>query len=195
MVEDKLRTHFDQVSARLNPHNRIRILRFTDTELPRTRTRKVKRGEVAAILQRMVESHDEGRATVSTEVQPWLAQALAQVANGSPHISPATRLIEDPTQRFALAELAEHIAVKAGRDFSADELSNVATVEDLQTIVNDGQIRPKLPSYARFAQPYWVDRRAAATPRRVHGAQDPRRCLRHLVEAAHTRTRQHPGQP
>jgi long-chain acyl-CoA synthetase len=157
-VEDKLRTHFDQVSARLNTHNRIRILRFTDIELPRTRTRKVKRAEVATILQRMVESHDEARAIVSTEVEPWLAEALAQVANGSPNINPATRLIEDlGLDSLALAELAEHIAVKAGRDLSAEELSNVATVEDLQTIVSDGQKRPKLPSYAHLAAPYTID--------------------------------------
>ena len=154
-VEDKLRTHFDQVSARLNPHNRIRILRFTDAELPRTRTRKIKRAEVAAILRRMVASHDEARATVSLEVEPWLAEALAQVANGSPNISPATRLIEDlGLDSLALAELAEHITVKAGRDLSAEELSNVATVEDLQSLVSDGQKRPKLPSYARFATPF-----------------------------------------
>ena len=157
-IEDRLRTHFDQVSARLNPHNRIRILRFTDAELPRTRTRKVKRIEVAEILRRMIESHDEARATVSTEVESWLAQAFAQVTNGSPNISPATRLIEDlGLDSLALAELAEHIAVKAGRDLSADDLSNVATVEDLQRMVSDGQNRPKLPSYARFAQPYTLD--------------------------------------
>jgi long-chain acyl-CoA synthetase len=154
-VEDKLRTHFDQVGVRLNPHNRIRILRFTDADLPRTRTRKVKRAEVAAILQRMVEGHDEARATVSMEVEPWLAEALAQVANGSRDISPATRLIEDlGLDSLALAELAEHIAVKAGRDLSAEELANVATVQDLQRIVSAGQNRPKLPSYARFAAPY-----------------------------------------
>ncbi len=157
-VEDQLRTHFDRVSARLNPHNRIRILRFTDIELPRTRTRKVKRAEVAAILRRMVESHDEARATVSTEVEPWLAEALAQVANGSANINPSTRLIEDlGLDSLALAELAEHIATKAGRDLSAEDLSNVATVEHLQSIVSDGQKRPKLPSYARLAAPYTLD--------------------------------------
>ena len=157
-IEDKLRTHFDKVSARLNPHNRIRILRFIDAELPRTRTRKVKRAEVAEILHRMIESHDDARAIVSTEVESWLAQALAQVTNGALSISPATRLIEDlGLDSLALAELAEQIAIKASRELNADELSNVATVEDLQRIVSEGQSRPKLPSYARFAQPYTLE--------------------------------------
>jgi long-chain acyl-CoA synthetase len=154
-VEDRLREHFDKVSAALSPHKRIRILRFTDQELPRTRTRKIKRAEVAAILRRMVESHAQERAAISTEVEPWLAQALTQVAGGAVNIAPATRLIEDlGLDSLALAELGEHIAIKAGRELTAEELSNVATVDDLQRLVDEGRNRPKLPSYARFAAPY-----------------------------------------
>jgi long-chain acyl-CoA synthetase len=154
-VEDKLREHFERVSKTLNPHNRIRILRFSDAELPRTRTRKVKRAEVAATLQRMVENYGAVRAAINTEVEPWLAEALEQVANGVANVNPATRLIEDlGLDSLALAELAEQIAIKAGSDLSAEELANVATVEDLQRIVSERPNRPKLPSYARFAQPY-----------------------------------------
>ena len=72
-VEDRVRTHFEKIGASLNPHKRIRILRFTDTELPRTRTRKIKRADVAAILRRMVQSHDEALPTTATEIEPWLA--------------------------------------------------------------------------------------------------------------------------
>jgi long-chain acyl-CoA synthetase len=154
-VEDRLREHFDKISAGLNSYKRIRILRFTDIELPRTRTRKIKRAEVTAILRRMVESHAQEPTAVCTEVEPWLAQALTQVASGAPNITPATRLIEDlGLDSLALAELGEHIAVKAGRELSAEELSNVNTVDDLQRLVDQGQNRPRLPSYARFTRPY-----------------------------------------
>jgi long-chain acyl-CoA synthetase len=157
-VEERLREHFEKVSAGLNPHSRIRILRFTDTELPRTRTRKVKRADVVAILCRMVESHAQARPTFSSEVEPWLAQALAQVASVAPEITPATRLIEDlGLDSLALAELGEHIAVKAGRELSAEELSNISTVDDLQRLVGEGQNRPRLPSYARFARPFTIE--------------------------------------
>ncbi len=157
-VEDKLRAHFEKVGAGLSAHKKIRILRFTDAELPRTRTRKVKRAEVVALLRRMVESDDRERASASAEVEPWLAQALAQVASGAIEITPATRLIEDlGLDSLALAELAEHIAVKSGRELSAEELSNVATVEELQRIAGEGRNRPKLPSYARFAKPYTIE--------------------------------------
>jgi long-chain acyl-CoA synthetase len=147
--------HFEKIGANLSPHKRIRILRFTDTELPRTRTRKIKRGEVAAILRRMVQSHEDAPQASSAEVEQWLADALAQLASGGPHITPATRLIEDlGLDSLALAELAEHIAIKAGRQITAEELSNVSTVDDLQRLVAEGQNRPKLPSYARFARPF-----------------------------------------
>ena len=54
-VEDRLRSDFDKVALELSAHKRIRILRFTDAELPRTRTRKIKRADVAATLRRMLD--------------------------------------------------------------------------------------------------------------------------------------------
>ena len=180
-VEDKLRTHFEKVSAGLNPHKRIRILRFTDAELPRTRTRKLKRAEVVTILHRMLESHAEERATVSGEVEPWLAQVLAQVASGAPSITPATRLIEDlGLDSLALAELGEHIATKAGRELSAEELSNVSTVDGLQRLVAEGQSRPRLPSYGRLARPYTV---ALPSPLKRLGELAFRQSLRATFES------------
>ncbi|HZZ08398.1 MAG TPA: AMP-binding protein [Candidatus Binataceae bacterium] len=154
-VEDNLRAHFEKVGAGLSPHKRVRILRFTDTELPRTRTRKVKRLEVAGTLARRLESHAQESAALSSEVEPWLAQALAQVSSGIENITPATRLIEDlGLDSLAMAELAEHIAAHAERELSPVELADLRTVDDLQRAVGQGQNRPRLPSYARFAEPF-----------------------------------------
>jgi long-chain acyl-CoA synthetase len=156
-VEDRLREHFEQVGAALSPHKRIRILRFTDSELPRTRTRKVKRAEVAALLQRRLGSHIAEHSAAGTEIEPWLLHALAQVAADVETISPATHLIEDlGLDSLALAELAEQIAIKSGRELSPEQLSNVSTVEDLQRVISEGRNRPRLPSYAQFASPYVV---------------------------------------
>jgi long-chain acyl-CoA synthetase len=157
-VEDRLREYFNQVSTSLSPHKRVRILRFTDSELPRTRTRKIKRAEVAALLQRMLGCHTGERSVANTEIEPWLADALAQVALDVESISPATRLIEDlGLDSLALAELAEHIAVKSGRELSPEQLSNISTVEDLQRVIGEGRNRPRLRSYAQFARPYVVE--------------------------------------
>ncbi len=157
-VEDRVREHFEQTAKGLSPHKRIKILRFVDSELPRTRTRKIKRAEVAAILERMLESHMAEATAVGTEVEPWLVHALAQVAGDAGSISPGTRLIEDlGLDSLALAELSEQIAVRSGRELSAEQLSNLRTVQDLQRAISDGRDRPRLPSYAQLARPYVVE--------------------------------------
>ncbi|MHB8383608.1 MAG: AMP-binding protein, partial [Candidatus Binataceae bacterium] len=158
-VEDGLRAHFEKIAQGLSPHKRIRILRFTDAELPRTRTRKLKRLEVAAILRRMLAaaSAENAAAAHSAEVEPWLAQALAQVSSERIAINPATRLIEDlGLDSLAMAELGEHIAEHAGRDVGPEEMSDLRTVEDLQRVASAGNVsgRVRMPSYARFADPY-----------------------------------------
>ena len=154
-VEEHLRTHFEKVSAELSPHKRIRILRFTDHELPRTGTRKIRRLEVTKLIRAMIETDSERKVTVAGEIEPWLAQALIQVSSDQVRIAPSTRLIEDlGLDSLALAELGEQLSGWAGREISPEELSDLKTVEDLQKLVSAGQSRPRLPSYARFAQAY-----------------------------------------
>jgi long-chain acyl-CoA synthetase len=156
-LEDRLRAHFEKVGAGIGAHKRIRILRFTDHELPRTRTRKVKRNEVVAILRQMLEARAEEHAVASAEVEKWLAHAIAQVFNDGTRITPATRLIEDlGLDSLALAELAEHIGEHVGRDIGAEELGDLRTVDDLQKLAANGNAsaRMPMPSYAKFAEPY-----------------------------------------
>jgi long-chain acyl-CoA synthetase len=181
-VEDGLRAHFDRVALGLSPYKRIRILRFTDAELPRTRTRKVKRNEVAAILRRMLAASNAKNAPAphSAEIEPWLAQALAQVSSERIAITPATRLIEDlGLDSLAVAELGEHIAEHAGREIGPEEMSDLRTVEDLQRVAQagNGSTRVRLPSYARFAEPY--------TPKLPRAARDfARGALRRMQHRA-----------
>jgi long-chain acyl-CoA synthetase len=156
-LEDRLRAHFEKVSAGLSPHKRIRILRFTDHELPRTRTRKVKRNEVVAILRQLLEARAEEQVAASAEVEKWLAHAIAQVSNDATRITPATRLIEDlGLDSLALAELAEHIGEHLGRDIATEELGDLRSVDDLQKLAanNHAPSRVALPSYAKFAEPF-----------------------------------------
>jgi len=155
-VEDRLREHFEKVSGTLSLHKRIRILRFSDHELPRTRTRKVKRPEVVSLIERMLDrSKEERSATASEEIAPWLSEALQQFATETTELTPATRLIEDlGLDSLALAELAEQIAVQSELELSADQLSNISTIGDLQKLLDEGQNRPRLPSYAHLARPY-----------------------------------------
>ncbi len=153
-VEDRLRAHFEKIGAGLSPHKRIRILRFSDAELPRTRTRKVKRAEVAARLRELIHGDAAKPAAGSGEVENWLSDALTQVS-GAQDVTPATRLVEDlGLDSLALAELSEHLAERAGRELTPEELSQIHTVADLQRMVAQGETRVRLPSYARFARPF-----------------------------------------
>ena len=158
-VEDRLRTDFDQVGRELSAHKRIRILRFTDAELPRTRTRKIKRADVAATLRRMLDvrpSTTEADAS-NSEVETWLAEALAAIATEPVNITPETRLIEDlGLDSLALAEIGELIGERASRDIAPEEIADLRTVADLQLLAAQpgGNGRPRMPSYAKFADPY-----------------------------------------
>jgi len=158
-VEDRLRTDFDRVGRELSAHKRIRILRFTDAELPRTRTRKIKRADVATTLRRMLDvrpSTVEADAS-NSEVETWLAEALAAIATEPVNIVPETRLIEDlGLDSLALAEIGELIGERASRDIAPEEIADLRTVADLQLLAAQpgGNGRPRMPSYAKFADPY-----------------------------------------
>src|SRR4030095_16929137 len=53
--------HFREVSASLLYFKRVKVLHFTDIELPRTATRKVKRREVVQIIESIEQTHKSGR--------------------------------------------------------------------------------------------------------------------------------------
>ena len=160
-VEDRLRSDFDKVALELSAHKRIRILRFTDAELPRTRTRKIKRADVVATLRRMldVRASEANVDSSNSEVETWLAEALASVTTEPVNITPATRLIEDlGLDSLALAEIGELIGERASREIAPEEIADLRTVADLQLLATQpgGNGRPRMPSYAKFAEPYTV---------------------------------------
>ena len=160
-VEDRLRSDFDKVALELSTHKRIRILRFTDAELPRTRTRKIKRADVVATLRRMldVRTSEANVDSTNSEVETWLAEALASVTTEPVNITLSTRLIEDlGLDSLALAEIGELIGERASRDIAPEEIADLRTVADLQLLATQpgGNGRPRMPSYAKFAEPYTV---------------------------------------
>jgi len=158
-VEDGLRSDFDRVAGELSAHKRIRILRFTDAELPRTRTRKIKRADVIATLRRILEVRpSEATAEAgSSEVETWLAEALALIATEPVNIAPQTRLVEDlGLDSLAMAEIGELIGQRASREIAPEEIADLRTVADLQILASQGggSGRHRMPSYAKFAEPY-----------------------------------------
>src|SRR6188474_2329717 len=89
--------HFREVSASLPYFKRVKVLHFTDIELPRTATRKVKRREVVQIMESMEESQKSGRISTAKESANadsfWLLGLVSSVANRSrSEVSNDTRL-------------------------------------------------------------------------------------------------------
>lgn len=83
-VRTKIEGHFREVSSTLPFHKRVRVLHFSDAELPRTATRKVKRREVVA----MIEALEQNKHVIArTASQPgsrdavWLLEIVATVSN------------------------------------------------------------------------------------------------------------------
>src|ERR1043165_3022893 len=66
-VQRRIENHFREVSSSLPFYKRVKSLYFTDDELPRTATRKVKRREVVRLIQSLEESK---RAGISEKTAP-----------------------------------------------------------------------------------------------------------------------------
>ena len=197
-VEDRLRTDFDKVARELSAHKRIRILRFTDAEMPRTRTRKIKRADVAAMLRRMLEVRTSVADAANSEVETWLAEALASVATEPVNISPATRLIEDlGLDSLALAEVGELIGERAGREIAPEEIADLRTVADLQILAAQpgGNGRHAGAVVCEIRRTLYRAPAVAAEMDRPLGGARRRACdFRRMVEAEDSRTRQRASQ-
>ncbi len=154
-VEARVLAHFAKVDQSLTPYKRIRIVRFTDESLPRTRTRKIVRPEVARRLAQMLRAGAPAGGPGASEVEPWLADALKQLSNAAAPINGPTRLVEDlGLDSLALAELAELLAGHTSSEFDPASLVNLSTVEELQAFINHTHAPARLPSYQRFAESY-----------------------------------------
>ena len=83
-VRRAVEEHLRKVSATLPFHKRIKVWHLTDRELPRTSTRKVKRGWVAGELERLEAAAQRGararEAAREAGSDRWLLELVAEVA-------------------------------------------------------------------------------------------------------------------
>ena len=150
----RVEEHFREVSAALPYYKRVKLLHFTDIELPRTATRKVKRNEVVEIMQTLEQSQKSGRAGVASESKGsdslWLRTVISSVSNRPvDEISINTRLSDLGFDSLMFVELATAIE-NAGGSISAPERFN--EVQDVRELVGV------------------VSRQASASQRRESGA-------------------------
>ncbi|HKY27368.1 MAG TPA: AMP-binding protein, partial [Pyrinomonadaceae bacterium] len=134
----RVEEHFREVSATLPYYKRVKVLNFTDIELPRTATRKVKRREVVAMMNELEQSQKQTNlATESDSASSdarWLLDLVANVSNRSrEEVSLNTRLADLGFDSLMFVELATAIE-NAGAEISAPERFN--EIQDIRELVD-----------------------------------------------------------
>jgi long-chain acyl-CoA synthetase len=132
--------HFREVSASLPYYKRVKVLHFTDIELPRTATRKVKRREVVQIMEALEEKQKSGRSLAQETADAdarWLMGIVATVANRPrSEMSTETRLSDLGFDSLMFVELATAIENAGGSISAPERLNEVQDVRELLSVVN-----------------------------------------------------------
>lgn len=136
----KIEEHFREVSAQLPYYKRVKVMHFTDEELPRTATRKVKRREVLSLMQQ-IEAGQRSEQTESGEAMTgeamWLLDIVATVSNrAKDEVSINTRLADLGFDSLMFVELATAIENAGGSLTAPERLNEVQDVRELLTVVN-----------------------------------------------------------
>ncbi len=132
--------HFREVSSSLPYFKRVKVLQFTDVELPRTATRKVKRAKVVAILEEL-EANEKtseavGERAIDSESR-WLIGIVANVSNRArEEISLGTRLSDLGFDSLMFVELATAIENAGGSLTAPERLNEVQDLRELLSVVS-----------------------------------------------------------
>ncbi|MEJ7617899.1 MAG: AMP-binding protein [Pyrinomonadaceae bacterium] len=137
-VRERIESHFRDVSSTIPFFKRVKVLHFTDAELPRTATRKVKRQEVAASMQAIEERlrsvatrqarKNEARHTDAN----WLLDVVAQVSNRPrAQVSFDSRLSDLGFDSLMFVELSTALEQTGATLISPDTLTEVRDVREL----------------------------------------------------------------
>jgi long-chain acyl-CoA synthetase len=134
----RVEEHFKDISSALPFFKRVKVLHFSDDELPRTATRKVKRREVLRMMQALEEggrklAPGEQREATGAE---WLLDIIATVSSRPrEEVSTDTRLADLGFDSLMFVELASAIEQAGGALKSPDTLNQVQDVRELLTVV------------------------------------------------------------
>lgn len=137
----RVEEHFREVSASLPYYKRVKVLQFTDIELPRTATRKVKRAEVVCILQAIEATVSSDKPTIgnrSADAESrWLIGIVANVSNRSrDEISLNSRLSDLGFDSLMFVELATAIENSGGSVSAPERLNEVQDLRELASVVS-----------------------------------------------------------
>jgi long-chain acyl-CoA synthetase len=132
-----------QAIGDLPRHCQPAIVHLYDAELPKTATRKVKRSEVRAIIERLNAAAGPPLSSkqLANGALPLVQQALAAIANrDTSEIRPELSLAADLGVDSLMAmELTVALESRIGRSLPQDQLNRVETVADLVELCGAGR--------------------------------------------------------
>ena len=147
---DKLRQqieeHFHEVSRKLPLYKRVKSLYFTDDELPRTATKKVKRRQVVEDISRQRREAEAAAGETSEDVDSnWLLDVVATITEKPRQaIYMDTRFDELDFDSLMYTELATAIESAGGEAPIQDALKNLGDIHELAD-----HLKRKPPTAAR----------------------------------------------
>jgi long-chain acyl-CoA synthetase len=145
----KVEEHFREVSSSLPFFKRIQTVHFTNFELPRTATRKVKRREVIEMLKAL-EAKSKKTTLESIEAKgdtniAWIRNIVAVVSNRPlSEVTLNTKLNDLGFDSLMFVELQGAIEDGGGKILSPDTLNEVQTVRELLNAVERVDKRKKI---------------------------------------------------
>ncbi|MEK6335842.1 MAG: AMP-binding protein [Acidobacteriota bacterium] len=139
-LRKKIEEHFREVSAKLPYYKRVKVMHFTDDELPRTATRKVKRREVLNLMQQMEEGVQPDPSAADEAITSdafWLLDIVATVSSrANDEVSINTRMGDLGFDSLMFVELATAIENAGGSLTAPERLNEVQDVRELLTVVS-----------------------------------------------------------
>ena len=140
-LRQKIEEHFRETSASLPYFKRVKVLHFTDLELPRTATRKVRRSEVVQTMGLLEQTRKSDRVALAHDSRntdaSWLAGLVATVSNRPRQdISLNSRLSELGFDSLMFVELATAIENAGGHILAPERLNEVQDLRELLTVVS-----------------------------------------------------------
>jgi long-chain acyl-CoA synthetase len=133
----EIEEHFQSVSGRLPLYKRVKMLQFTDDELPRTSTRKVKRREVVSMMQDLKRKAEVevGAALASAGAgldASWLLDVIATISEKPrAEVRLESKLDELGFDSLMYNELATALESTAGEVPSPDVLAGLNDIQEL----------------------------------------------------------------
>lgn len=163
-VRTRIEEHFRAVSLTLPYHQRVKLLRFREGDLPRTSTRKIKRREVVRLLEGILRSEEEQSSSskkVGQGSDSWLIDVVARVTGKKPEeLSPSTRFNDDLGLDSLVAnELLAALEPRSGGALEIQDLVDAHTIEGLAQRLRERAsthvVRPVNTRVARLVDKPW----------------------------------------